>query len=167
MKNLIQTQLSQTDRDKIDQIIQQLETELNGKTVALTEEERSRYGSINEQNKLLVNKTREYRQNSPELSSSDVDWDEFEADYGARQFLETRSDRLLRIAHRMQSTKILHDYDNYQDALRDYAYAQYKRGAGEEGFPEKVAEMKLFFPKSGKSGQTHGGGDGGTGGGTP
>ena len=151
MKNIIVTQLPSEERLVIDDLITQLETALAGKLVALTEEERVRYGSINEQNKLLVNKVRDYRQNSPAMSSPDVDWTEFESDYQTRAFLESRGDRLASLAFQMQSTKILHDHDNYQDALNDYAYAQYKKGAGEPGFTEKVAEIKQFFPKSKKN----------------
>jgi hypothetical protein len=151
MKNIIETQLTAAERTQIDSLITQLEAALDGKLVALTEEERVRYGSINEQNKLLVNKVREYQQNSPTMSTTDVDWTEFETDYQARAFLESRAERLKRIVYQMQSTKILHDYDNYQDSLNDYAYSQYKKGANEAGFTEKVAEIKQFFPKSGKT----------------
>lgn len=151
MKNIIESQLTETDRTAIDDLITQLETALAGKLAALTEEERVRYGSINEQNKLLVNKVRDYRQNSSNMSSPDVNWFEFESDYQTRIFLESRAARLASLAYQMQSTKILHDYDNYQDALDDYAYSQYKKGAGEPGYTEKVAEIKQFFPKSGKS----------------
>lgn len=150
MKNIIQTQLTETDRTTVDGLLDQLETVLAGKLAALTEEERVRYGSINEQNKLLVNKSRDYRQNSPAMSSPDVDWGEFENDYQTRAFLESRGERLERLAFQMKSTKILHDYDNYQDALSDYAYAQYKKGAGEAGFTEKTADLKQFFNRSGK-----------------
>jgi len=156
MKNIIQTKFTAADKTAFDDLADQMEALLEGKTVALTEEERVRYGSINEQNKLFVNKTHDLRQNSPNLSAPEVDWDEFGNDFGARDFLETRSDRILRIAHRMQSTKILHDHDNYQDALDDYAYAQYKRGRGDDGFAEKVAELKQFFPNSGKRGKPEG-----------
>ena len=104
--------------------------------------------SVNEQNKLLVNKVRDYQQSSPAMSSPDVDWTEFESDFQARAFLESRAARLSSLAYQMQSTKILHDNDNYQDALNDYAYAQYKKGANEPGFTEKVAEIKQFFPRS-------------------
>jgi hypothetical protein len=50
----------------------------------------------------------------------------------------------------MQSTKILHDYDNFQDALRDYAYAQYKKDVSEPGCAEKVSEIQQFFSRTGK-----------------
>jgi hypothetical protein len=51
----------------------------------------------------------------------------------------------------MQSTQILHDYDNYQDSLTNYAYAQYRKGAGEPGYTELVAELKQFFPRTKKT----------------
>lgn len=89
MKNLIKTELNETSRGKINGFITSLEAELAGKLVALTEDERVKYGSINEQNKLLVNKTRDYRANNPAMSSPDVDWDEFESDFQARAFLST------------------------------------------------------------------------------
>lgn len=151
MKNIIKTRLTQADRDEIDSHIAQIEAILSGKLEALTEKERSKYASINEHNKLLVNKVRDYRQHSPDISSPDVDWDEFEADYQARVFLETRSTRLFSLVSRMQSTKILHDFDNFQDALRDYAYAQYKKDVSEPGYAQKVAEIKQFFNRTGKT----------------
>ena len=51
----------------------QLENALAVLTVTLTPEERSTYGSVNEQNKLLVNKVWDYRRNSPNLSVPDLD----------------------------------------------------------------------------------------------
>lgn len=152
MKNIIHTQLTAADRTAIDDLISQLEAAVDGKLTALSEDERRQYGSINEQNKLLVNKVRDYSQSNSALSAPEVDWTEFESDYQARAFLESRAERLKSLVYQMQSTKILHDYDNYQDALKDYAYSQYKKGANENGYAEKVAEIKQFFPKSGKSG---------------
>ena len=98
-----------------------------------------------------MNKTRDYRQNSPAMSSPDVKWNEFESDYETRAFLEQCIQRLESLIYQMRSTKILHDNDNYQDSLDDYAYAQYKRGANAPGYAEKAAEMKQFFPKSRKA----------------
>ena len=151
MKNLIENQMSAVEMTTIDGLITQLEAALAGKLTALTEAERVKFGSINEQNKLLVNKVLDYFKNSPALSSPDVDWAEFESDFEARAFLESRSDRLKSLVYQMQSTKILHDNDNYQDALSDYAYSQYKKGAEVPGFAEKVAEIKQFFPKTSKN----------------
>lgn len=155
MKNLIKTQLSDADWTRINDSIAQIETVLEGKTVALTEQERVKYGSINEQNKLLVNKVHDMRANQPNMSSPDIDWTEFESDYQTRGKLEAAAQRLASLVYRMQSTKILHDYDNYQDALDDYAHAQYKKGTGADGYAEKAAELKQFFNRSGSSVQNN------------
>ncbi len=151
MKNIIESQLSEADRTAIGDSITELETNLSGKTGVLDENERKRYGSINEQNKLVVNKAWEFRQNQPALSSPGVDWAEFEKDFNARSFLENCINRLNAIVHSLESTKIMHDYDNFQDALKDYGYAQYQKGAGEDGYSAKVDEFKQFFAKSSKS----------------
>lgn len=148
MKNVIQTSLTTEDRTQIDVLLTQLETLLTGKLSAMTEDERLEYGSINEKYKLLVNKVRDYRNQQQALSSPEVNWEEFESDYQARTFLETRLNRLRSLAYQMESTKILHDYDNFHYSLTDYSYSQYKKGAGESGFTEKVAELKQFFPRS-------------------
>ena len=148
MKNIIQSRLSEADRTAIDRLITDLETALSGKTGHLAADERARYGSVNEQNKLVINKAREYRQNQPAMSAPDVDWTEFETDYQARVFLSNCISRLNALTHDLESTKIMHDYDNFQDALQDYSYAQYKHGASEPGYAAKVDAFKQFFAKS-------------------
>lgn len=145
MKNLIETKLTAADKAAVDEAIETLETIFEGKLRDLTEEERVRYGSINEQNKLLVNKVRDLQQSDANLASPDVNWTQFESDYQERLFLETRSSRLGNLAYKMQSTKILHDHDNYQDALSDYAYSQYKKGSGDSDYKNKTDELKAFF----------------------
>lgn len=149
MKNIIKNTLPQAEREQLFNLISQIEEILNGKLVALTEEERKYYGSINEKNKLLVNKVRDYRLNSPSLSSPDIDWDEFESDFQARAFYEGFLLRLKSISYQIESSKILHDYDNYQDALREYNYTQYKRDIQESGYSEKVADLRQFFNRTG------------------
>lgn len=150
MKYVIQTQLTTADRTAIESLVSQLETAFAGKTAAIDEAERSRYGSVNEQNKLVVNKARDFHTSQPAHSSPDVDWEEFESDYQSRGFLENCINRLKALTYALESTKIMHDYDNFQDALRDYSYAQYKHGAGETGYSAKVEEYKQFFTKTPK-----------------
>lgn len=70
MKNIIQTSWTQGDRERFDELLGQLEALAVGKVTALTAEERVSYGSVNEQNKLLVNKTLDFRQNQTNFSSS-------------------------------------------------------------------------------------------------
>ena len=152
LRNKMTTLLSQADRDAIDEHIRAIEEILENKLASLDREERVRFGRINEKNKLLVNKVYDFHKGQPNLSSPDIDWDEFESDYNARIFLETRINRLSNIIYRLESTKILHDSDNYEDSLKDYAYTQYKISANEDGYTVKAAELKQFFNRTGTSG---------------
>lgn len=117
--------------------------------VSLSKEDRQKYGSVNEQNKLVVNKIRDYKTNQPDLSTPDVDWDEFENDYQSREFTEAVINRLKSIVEGLENKKILHDFDNYTAALSDYGYSQYQSGANKPGYQVKVDEVKQFFARSG------------------
>lgn len=125
-----------------------LEEALATSLVNLTAQERQQFGSVNEQNKLIINKVRDYRSSKPELSSPDIDWTEFENDYQSREFIQDINQRLQALYEGLQSAKILHDFDNYQAALTDYGYTQYKKGSGATGYDSKITELKQFFSRS-------------------
>ncbi|ROI07007.1 hypothetical protein EGH90_07520 [Kaistella haifensis] len=150
LSNLNNAHLTQVQVTAAQDALTALENALSMLTVTLTASERSTYGSVNEQNKLLINKVWDYRQNSPNLSSPDLDWDEFEKDYNSRQVMENLQHRLDALAERIKNAKILHDYDNYQSALDDYSYTTYKAGSQAPGYETKMNEMKQFFNRSGK-----------------
>lgn len=150
LSNLNNAHLTQAQVTAAQDALTALENALSMLTVTLTASERSTYGSVNEQNKLLINKVWDYRQNSPNLSSPDLDWDEFEKDYNSRQVMENLQHRLDALAERIKNAKILHDYDNYQSALDDYSYTTYKAGSQAPGYETKMNEMKQFFNRSGK-----------------
>ena len=80
LSNLNNAHLTQAQVTASQDALTALENALSMLTVTLTASERSTYGSVNEQNKLLINKVWDYRQNSPNLSSPDLDWAEFEND---------------------------------------------------------------------------------------
>ena len=126
LNNLIQNRLTDDDKTKIDSLLTELETLLASKLVGLSPEDRQKYGAINEQNKLFVNKVQDFVENQPSHNPSEIDWTEFNTDFIARKFLETRANRLTALAYQMNSTKMLHDYDNYQDSLAYYSYVSYR-----------------------------------------
>ena len=150
INNLNNAHLTEAQMNEIKTALSTLETALSALNVTLTPEERRTYGSVNEQNKLLINKVWDYRQNSPNLSQPDLDWAEFENDLKSRQFIENITHRVAAIVERLKNSKILHDYDNYQAALDDYAYTSYKAGSNAAGYETKMNELKQFFPRSGK-----------------
>ena len=140
------------DVTQFDLLIAQTEALIQPYLRNLTPEENTRVGSIAEKEKLMVNKVKDYNDSQPGLSSTDVDWTEFTLDFNSRRFYELRAMRLMALAKAMLETKRLHDHDNYQNALIDYAYAQYKdRTQPGLGYDTKVAEIGQFFTGGGPS----------------
>ena len=152
--NLGRQHLTAAQKTAIDAALTTIETQLLSVTMNLNAEERNKFGSVKEYNKLFVNKDRDYYLTQPNLASPDVDWVEFEADYQDRVFADTRLDRIATITRMLSDFKIVHDYDNFQDGLTDYDFSKYKAGTKAPGFSEKVEELKQFFPN------TNGGGSG-------
>ncbi len=138
---------SEAEIAAVNDALQNLHSALAGKLASLTPEERQQYGSINEQNKLLVNKVNDYKISNPQLSSPDVDWEEFAKDHESRSFLESVTSSLTELARGLENAKILHDWDNYQASLIDYQYSVYRNDSGSTGFHTKVQEIKQFFTR--------------------
>lgn len=148
LTNLNAVHLSSTQITAANDAISSLETAVKDITVNLSTEDRKRYGSINEQNKLFVNKVNDFYQSQPTLSSPEVDWEEFTKDHTSRKTMEALISRLESIITRLNNAKTLHDYDNYQAALVDYSYTTYKAGTSAPGFEDKYKELKQFFVKN-------------------
>ncbi|MFB9120139.1 hypothetical protein ACFFUE_02940 [Bergeyella porcorum] len=150
ISNLNNSHLSDEQIKAISDALAQLETAMQSLSINLTPEDRNKYGRVNEQNKLFVNKVYDFAKSREGLRSPDVDWAEFFKDYEDRNFYETVMSRLDDLQLKLKNHKILGDYDNYQDALADYAFATYKAGTKSVGFEEKYRELKQFFVKSNK-----------------
>jgi hypothetical protein len=151
IENLISNHFIAPEKDAVNASLSAIESVLNAKLRNLSPDERRKYGSINEQNKLIVNKTRDYHNSQPALSSPDVDWVEFENDYSSREFIQTVMARLQNLLNGLDNNKILHDYDNYQASLTDYGYSQYKAGTKTSGYEAKAKEVAQFFSRTGTS----------------
>lgn len=150
LNNFNNHHLGDDEKNRINELLAQLETALKPLNINLSAEERSKYGRVNEQNKLFVNKVYDYAKSREDLRSPDVDWAEFFKDYEDRNFYEGVMSRLDELNLKLKNHKILGDFDNYQDALADYSFASYKAGTKSAGFEEKHRELKQFFSKSGK-----------------
>jgi hypothetical protein len=148
-ENLNNVHYTAAEKTAVGKALDDLEAALTAKLRNLSPDERKKYGSINEQNKLIVNKALDYHNNQPALSSPDVDWDEFQNDYDSRVFIQSTITRLQSLLDGLDNNKILHDFDNYQAALTDYGFSQYKAGTKTAGFETKVNEMAQFFNRTG------------------
>lgn len=143
--NLDNRHFEPTEKTAVTTAINSLEEALKDKLANLTSEERQKYGSVNEQNKLIINKVKDYYEAQPELSSPDIDWEEFNKDHDTRAFLQSTIQRLQGIVFGMENSKILHDYDNYTAALTDYDYSKYKASTQAVGYQPKVDGLAQFF----------------------
>lgn len=148
-ENLNNLHYTEAEKTTVATTLAALETALTPKFRNLSADERKKYGSINEQNKLIVNKALDYRNEQPGLSSPDVDWVEFQNDFDSRMFIQNTILRLQSLLDGLNNNKILHDFDNYQAALTDYGYSQYKAGTKTAGYETKVSEMSQFFNRTG------------------
>lgn len=148
LTNLNNNHLSATNVTAAKNALTQLETALASINATLTADDRQKYGSINEQNKLFVNKVYDYNQNQPALSTTQVTWAEFNNDYNSRLNMENFIVRLESLITKLKNAKILHDYDNFQAALVDYAYTNFMAGTGAPGYETKQNELKQFFSKT-------------------
>ena len=92
---------------------------------SLTNEERKNYGSINDSNKLFVNKTKLLMEKHPNLVPTFVNMVEFNSDYNARVEIEKLLIDIDDLKRKLEDTKILLDNDNYQDALAFYRSIRY------------------------------------------
>jgi hypothetical protein len=149
LKDLIQNQLSVGDLDNINKALDNIQSIIAGKMVNLTPDERQKYGSINEQNKLMVNKVNDVHNSHPQFDSVKVDWAEFSSDFAIRGTLEKIISCLQSLSEQFDDTQILHDNDNYQQALAQYSYISYLSDQNEPGITTVKEDIAQFFNRTG------------------
>lgn len=145
LENLFSLEFTETELAKLDQGIALIEGVLAGKTTNLTPDQRQQYGSIAEQNKLFVNKAKNYMEQYSTFVPVFLDKAEFDRDFAARQQLESRFQRLNSIAEQLSDTKILLDFDNYHNAITFYRNVKYLAGENMPGTTVIYEDMKQFF----------------------
>jgi hypothetical protein len=150
IENLGKIHFSKQQIQDINKALTALTDTLAGMSVNLTAAEHQKYGRVKEKNKLLIDKVKNYHDSQPRLQSPEVDWKEFDLDYENRLQASQMLSKIKAIENQLINIKILGDYDNYTDALRDYQYAKYKnRFANESGYSKKIEDMIVFFPRTG------------------
>ncbi|PZF73537.1 hypothetical protein [Taibaiella soli] len=134
-----------TVRATLQQVIADMQSAAQNSN--LTPDERKRYGSINEQNKLLVNKVNDYATDHPSFRSPDVNWDDYQKHLSLRNHLAAIEKALEQIDEMCSDIRITYDYSLYQNALVDYDYTKYRAGstASGAGFHSKYEDIKQLF----------------------
>jgi len=151
LENLISIEFTQEELTNLDAHLDGINQILNGKTVNLTPEQRRQYGSIGNQNKLIVDKAKNYMEQYPDWIPSFLDKTEFDRDYAARQQMEQRTQRLQNLTQQLLDTKTLLDHDNYTNSLSFYRMMRYLAGENEAGAKTVYEDMKVLFSKSART----------------
>lgn len=139
---------SASELAQIEGLLQQLLSIVANRTEAMTPDDRRRYGSINEQNKLFVDKVMAYKTSHPALLTPGLDWAKFEAEHEQRKFIGEVLAVIATVIYELQSTKIALDNNNYGLALIDYAFTDVLNLQGAVGITQKIADLAQFFPRS-------------------
>jgi hypothetical protein len=134
-----------------------IKTTLIAKFINLEPGDRQKYGSINEKNKLVINKVKDYRDNMPHLSNPDINWVNYQKNATTRKNYKLVVDLLGEINELCNDSCTLVDYVLFGDARRDYKFTKYKAeddGGGAAGFENKYNELKQFFISENDSNST-------------
>lgn len=154
LENLISIEFTTEELTALDTHLDGIQQVLAGKTVNLTPEQRQQYGSIGNQNKLIVDKAKNYMEQHPNWVPNFIDKTEFDKDYNARQQMEERTQRLQNLTQQLLDTKTLLDHDNYTNTLSFYRMMRYLAGENEPGSKTVYEDMKVLFSRSGRPAST-------------
>ena len=119
-ENLISIQFTESELAQLDAAMASIAQVLRDKTINLTPEQRQQYGRIAEQNKLFVNKAKEYMEQNMQHVPAFIDKAEFDQDFQARTQIESRITQLQGLVEQLSDTKTLLDHDNYHNAITFY-----------------------------------------------
>lgn len=144
-ENLISLVFTQEELTQFDNAISSIEAVLEGKVVNLTPEQRMQYGRVAEQNKLFVNKAKDYMELYPQYVPTFLDKVEFDNDYKARQTIEARLARLSGLTEKLADSKILLDHDNYHNAITFYRNIKFLSRENVPGTTTIYEGMRQFF----------------------
>ncbi|WP_281987631.1 hypothetical protein [Aquimarina aggregata] len=148
LENLISVTFTQDELNQLTQGIRIIREVLSGKTINLTAEQRSQYGRIANQNKLIVDKAKNYMEQYPDWIPRFLDKEEFDRDYTSRQQIESHVQQLENLSQQLVDTKTLLDHDNYTNSLSFYRMMRFLAKENEPGAKTVYNDMKVLFNKT-------------------
>ena len=141
--------LTAQDLSDIKSHLDAIELIVKNKIIDLSVDDRRKYGSVNETNKLFINKIENVIENYPDMLPPRFDIRQFRADKEQRELLEQQIDAMNIVSYQLQSTKIANDFNNYKAALSVYAYLQFiSEQYNDSTAAQLVLDLKEFFPRS-------------------
>lgn len=141
-------ELTDTEMTNIRTSLAAVKTILAPKFVNLEPEDRQKFGSIKEQNKLIINKVKDYRDNMPNLSHTEINWVNYAKNAKTRSNYMMVVNLVQEILELCDDPRTLVDYNLFGDAQRDYKFTKFKAeedGGAASGFEAKYEDLKQFF----------------------
>lgn len=154
--NLISVQFTATEIKQLDTALAAINKVMANKTYTISADERMRYGSIKDNNKKLVDKVKMYMENFPDMLPPMLDRDEFLRDYAAREVLNRQIKLLKNVTDRMEQTKIMLDFDNYNNTITYYRYLRFLASNNAPGAESIYTDLKEHFKRSSSSNSADG-----------
>ena len=154
LKDQISSPLTAAEMTSLNTALDSAATTLTPKTVNLTAEERQKYGSIGEQNKLIAQKVELQACTHPSFKSPQVNWAEFASDNQMRRNWEILQSKLDVLTNIVQNSKILYDKDCYDAALVQYNYIKYLAETQTPGADQLYRKLQQFFNRTGTTTST-------------
>lgn len=149
MKSSITDKLVKDHLKEIEEHLTALEQLVNPNTPVITNEDRHLYGrGGGNANKLLVADVSQLSQTQPQLNSPLIDWAEFSNDNIAGSTIGGWVSRITAVAYKLESAKMMHEYDNYNDAIDQYAHLQYLSRNNVQGANEAYNKLRAHFKKA-------------------
>lgn len=146
--NLISVQFTATEVKQLDAALNSINKVMENKTFTINADERKRYGSINDNNKKLVDKVKLYMDNMPDSLPPMLDQAEFLRDYEAREILNVRLKLLKSVMDKMEQTKIMLDFDTFNNTLIYYRYIRFMAENKSPGMESIYNDLKQHFKRS-------------------
>ena len=144
-ENLISIQFTESELAQLDAAMASIAQVLRDKTINLTPEQRQQYGRIAEQNKLFVNKAKEYMEQNMQHVPAFIDKAEFDQDFQARTQIESRITQLQGLVEQLSDTKTLLDHDNYHNAITFYRNIRFLSQENVPGTTTLYEGIRQFF----------------------
>jgi hypothetical protein len=149
MKKEYEEKLVKGSKAAFDELITNVETLVNPNTPTLTASDRKQYGrGGGNDNKLMVAEIALLAKTQPQLNSNMINWTSFTTSNSASATIGEWLNRLNSVVYKLESAKMVLDYNSYTDAIDQYAHLQYLSRNNVQGASEACKQVKPHFKKA-------------------
>lgn len=147
MEDLFSFQLSDEEKDQIDQSLKTVFGILGPKLITLTPDERKEMAKMGDKTVAFVEKAVEYAQEYPQYMPAFIDVAEAKSDFEAVKTIRIYFNQLERLVSQMNDSMTIAGSEAYLSALSVYKVLKNAASMGQPGAEEAAAELGNRFPR--------------------